>query len=1030
VVDVVQVSLSRGEISPIAADRTDQAIYSNAVATAVNFFIRREGGASNRPGLEYIANAQSNTPNGSYLLPFIYNNQQAYITEFAAGSIAVYEDGVPANLTQTSIVSMALVFLGEFGVNAFSIQTSAPTGVTAGQQVVLSGVSSSGSINPNQAWVVAAVISTTQFFTSAPYGSFTYISAGSVGVPATLSNHYATSDLPNLRWAQSADVLDVVVNTQPLSALTRVEPTSFTFTIPQLLFGPFQDLNTDGTTTVYASATQGSVTLTASSAIFKSAHVGALFTIQEQFLGSILPWVADQTWSTGGAGVATALCRSDGKIYVAVGPPGSGDTNTGSFQPVHTSGTQWDGNVGPTPGVSGFQNGIEWQFVSTNAGVALITQYISPTQVKATVQSYKGVYSNFPPTVVGGPVTSVGPWTFSGTGSQTTFALTSPSNTVLDPNQFYVTVGGIFQDPSTYTISSASGGNIVFYTPPADGTANVSVAQVVGTVNNIYTNLSTGNTPTPLKGLCLSTYWAFGSFSSIQGYPGVVTYYDDRLLLAATQLQPQTFFASQVSDYLNFGVSNPQVDSDSITETLNSRQQNPIVDMIALNQLLLGTATATQLVTNSAADGTITPEDISVVGQEFYGVQNVPIALTGSTAIYVQWGGRKIRDVVYQFLYGKFLGQELTLYAQQMFPVGTTCTRVAYAPEPFGLVFCVRSDGVMCVCTYFQEQQAGMAPGSGVVAWTRYITAGNFEDVCVLPENGTFSVYVIVGRTLQGQYVRQIERFAAREFATPNDEFFVDSGLTYDGRNTSTTTMILTGGTTWLAGDTGTLTASSVSGWANFQATDATLNNAIFLFDASGNRMRAQIISFISMTQVGVSFLDIVPSTLQAKATSVWTFARTMFSGLTNLIGQTVAVQADGAVMPQLVVSSSGTVSLPYAGGVVHAGLPYVSQLQSLNFNIQNQPSIRNVMKTITRASVVVDESLPFFAGPSFDNLTQCSLREFEAYGQPTDLFTGVVPVFMPTQSSDDAVLCIQMSDPAPLTVLGWQAEVDMGEPQ
>jgi hypothetical protein len=1029
-VDVVQVSLSRGEISPIAADRTDQAIYSNAVATAVNFFVRREGGASNRPGLEFIANAQSNTPNGSYLLPFIYNNQQAYITEFAAGSVVVYEDGAPANLAQTAISSMSLVFIGAFGVNAFLINTVAPVALSTGQQVVLSGIVSTGSIDANQAWVVADVLTSTSFYSTAPYGNFTYVSGGSVGVPASIASNYALADLPNLRWAQSADVLNVAVNTQPLSELTRVQPTSFTFTIPQLLFGPFQDLNTDGTTTVYASATQGSVTLTASAAIFKPAHVGALFTIQEQFLGSILPWVADQTWSTGAASVASALCRSDGKIYVAVGPPGNGDTNTGSFQPVHTQGTQWDGNVGPTPGVSGFQNGIEWQFVSTNAGVALISEYISATQVKATVQSYKGVYSNFPPTVVGGPVTSVGPWTFSGTGSQTTFALTSPSNTVLDPNQFYVRVGGIFQDPSTYSISSASGGNIVFYTPPAAGTNNVVVAQVVGTVNNIYTNLSTGNTPTPLKGLCLSTYWAFGSFSAIQGYPGVCTYYDDRLLLAATQLQPQTFFASQVSQYVNFGVSSPQVDSDAITETLNSRQQNPVVDMIALNQLLLGTATATLLVTNSAADGTITPEDISVVSQEFYGLQNVPIALTGSTAIYVQWGGRKIRDVVYQFLYGKFLGQELTLYAQQMFPIGTTCTRVAYAPEPFGLVFCVRSDGVMCVCTYFQEQQAGMAPGSGVVAWTRYITAGNFEDVCVLPENGSFSVYVIVGRTIQGQYVRYIERFAAREFATPNDEFFVDSGLTYDGRNTSSTTMVLTGGTTWLAGDSATLTASSVSGWANFQSSDVTLSNVIFLFDTSGKRSRVQITAFISMTSVAVQLLDQVPVTLQGVATAVWTFARTQFTGLTNLLNQVVAVQADGAVMPQLTVSASGTLSLPYAGGVVHAGLPYVSQLQSLNFNVQGQPSIRNVMKTVTRASVVVDESQPFYAGPSFDNLTQCSLREFEQYGQPTDLFTGVVPVFMPTEPSDNAALCIQMSDPAPLTVLGWQAEVDMGEPQ
>src|SRR5579884_3665932 len=123
--DIAQVSFVKGEIAQYAADRTDQAFYGNALQLAVNFFIRAEGGASNRPGLQFIGACASNTPNGSYLLPFIYNNQQSYVSEFSAGSIRLYSNG------------------------AF--------------------------------------------------------------IPGSLSNPYALSDLPNLRWAQSADVLNVVV---------------------------------------------------------------------------------------------------------------------------------------------------------------------------------------------------------------------------------------------------------------------------------------------------------------------------------------------------------------------------------------------------------------------------------------------------------------------------------------------------------------------------------------------------------------------------------------------------------------------------------------------------------------------------------------------------------------------------------------------------------------------------------------------------------------------------------------------------
>jgi hypothetical protein len=343
---------------------------------------------------------------------------------------------------------------------------------------------------------------------------------------------------------------------------------------------------------------------------------------------------------------------------------------------------------------------------------------------------------------------------------------------------------------------------------------------------------------------------------------------------------------------------------------------------------------------------------------------------------------------------------------------------MAFAPEPYGLLFIVRSDGVLCVCAYLPEQQ--------VTAWSRYTTQGFFEDVCVVPENGTYVVYVIVRRLINGATVRYIERFAAREVVTFQDYFFVDSGLTYDGRNTTSNTVTCTGGTTWLAGDTGTVTASA----ATFSSTDPTNSNAIWLYDASGVRSRLQITGFVSSSNVMVTFLDPIPAALQGVPSSTWTYAKTNFLGLTNLIGQTVSIQADGTVLPQQTVSSTGTITLPVAGGVVHAGLPYVSQLQGMNFNIQNQPSIRNHSKTIVRASVVVDQSALFYAGPNFTNMAQSVVREFEPYGQPTDLYTGVLGINLPTIPSDDAALCIQMSDPAPLTVLAWQADVDIGDAQ
>lgn len=924
--DIAQVSFSRGEASPIAASRTDASFYQNSLALCLNFFVRAEGGVSNRGGLQYIATCASSAPNGSYLLPFVYNNAQSYLAEFAAGSIDMYLNG---------------------------------------------GLVIGGIVNP-----------------------------------------YQFTDLPNLRWAQSADTMDIAVATTHPYQLKRITPSSFTFTAPDLLNGPFQDINIDGTTTVYASGTQGVVTITASAPIFKAQHVGALFTIQEQFLSAVNPWESQRIIFQGTNSPIGVYTRSDSKIYVCCNAKtATTATSTGTFQPVHTSGTQQDGDGTAIPSFADIV-GVSWQFVSTNAGVAKITGFIDSTHVTAVVQSDKGVYSNFPPTVVGGPVTVEGPFSFTGNGSTKTFSpLTAIS--VGDPNQFYVTIGGIFADPTTYTISQ-SGTSITFNSAP---TGAIVVCQVVGTLTQPQLDNSTTYSVSPLKGLCLSTYWAFGSFSDVQGYPSTVVYFNDRKVFGGTQLQAQTAFTSIVSNYVDFGVSSPTVDSDGITFTLNARRENPIVDLIPLSDLLIGTASTMWRVTHSGSVGAITPNDISLLPQSFYGQQAVPSVQTGDTVIYPEWGGRRIRDLAYQFQSDKFTGTELTVFARQMFPFGTTVTRMAFAPEPYGLLFCVRSDGVLCVCTYLPEQQ--------VTAWARFVTQGFFEDVCVLPENGSFSVYVIVRRSINGATVRYIERFAAREYATLPDAFFVDAGLTYDGRNTTTAFMYLTGGITWLFGDTGLLECSS----GVFQASDVTNNNAIWLNDSSGNRLcRLQITGYVNATAVNVKFLGPVPISVQGVRTTAWTFAKTNFSGLTHLIGQTVAVYADGAVVPQQVVSSTGTVTLPNAQGVVHVGLPYVSQLQSMQLNLQGMPTIRNKTKTPGQLAVVVDQSAPFQVGSDFNNLAPVQQRAWEAYGQPVSLLTGITSTNLFTQTDDDSTVCLQMADPAPLTVLSWIVSVNIGE--
>ena len=75
------------------------------------------------------------------------------------------------------------------------------------------------------------------------------------------------------------------------------------------------------------------------------------------------------------------------------------------------------------------------------------------------------------------------------------------------------------------------------------------------------------------------------------------------------------------------------------------------------------------------------------------------------------------------------------------------------------------------------------------------------------------ALYCVVERTINGQQRRYIERMQSRLYDVMDDAFFVDCGLTYDGRNRDASkTMTMTGGTgDWPYYEDMTLTVAGAS---------------------------------------------------------------------------------------------------------------------------------------------------------------------------------------------------------------------------
>lgn len=497
--------------------------------------------------------------------------------------------------------------------------------------------------------------------------------------------------------------------------------------------------------------------------------------------------------------------------------------------------------------------------------------------------------------------------------------------------------------------------------------------------------------------------------------PGVVGYYQQRLVFGASVANPQTLWFSRVGAYSNFGFSTPTKDDDAITITLASRQVNRIRSLVALKELLVLTSGAEWTVSGDATG--FKPTNVQASVQSYIGSSTVPPAVYGNTALYVQARGQKLADLAYSYTSDGFQGQDLTVLSSHLVR-GFEIKDMALAQVPNSVLWIVRNDGAMLGFTYLPAQE--------VFSWHRHDTDGAFESVASIPEGDEDAVYMIVRRTIGGVTKRYVERMASRQLSVPGEDtqldrsFFVDAGLTYDGRGPTSAGLTLTGGTDWKYPNPLTLTANT----ATFTGAD---NGTVIILRGSDNEIvRLTVTAFNSTTSLTVTPGSVVPESLRNLPAIRWGRARATFSGLTHLEGKTVGILADGNVQPQALVLG-GAVSIQQPAMLVHVGLPFLSDFETLDMTLQNQPNFLNTQKRVNEVTVICEETRGIFAGTDVDHLYENKQRNTENYNDPISLLTGMAEITVAGKWEQPGRIFIRQSDPLPASILGVLFNVQTG---
>ena len=429
-----------------------------------------------------------------------------------------------------------------------------------------------------------------------------------------------------------------------------------------------------------------------------------------------------------------------------------------------------------------------------------------------------------------------------------------------------------------------------------------------------------------------STDFALGSFSDTTGYPSCVTFFEQRLVFAATLSQPQTIFFSKSGDYENFddNYHGTVADDDAIVYTIASNQVNAIRFLTATRTLIIGTAGGEFAVTGGSTSSgvAITPTNIAINKQSNHGAANVDGIAVGNATIFLQRAKRKLRELAYNFDVDGYVAPDLTILAEHITKTGIT--QMAYQEEPNSVVWCVRTDGQLLGFTYQREQQ--------VTAWHRHIFGGAFgsgnavcESVEVLPtDDSEYQIWVIVKRTINGVTKRYVEYLHNLDFDETDDTTFnfLDSQLSYDGSAVTTIS-----GLAHLEGQTVSILADGAT------HPDKTVSSGSITLERSASKVKVGL-SYTSLLQTMRIDAGGENGTSQSKTKRIYEITARLYESIGVEIGpdlnnmERIPFRSSANPMDSGINVFTGDKEIEFRGNYETDGFIFVRQTQPLPLTI------------------------------------------------------------------------------------------------
>jgi len=767
---VIQHSFHAGEWAPALYARVDLAKYKAGAALMENFYVDYRGGASSRPGTEYVIQAfRGNDDFAIRLIPFQASNSVGYVLEFGSGYIRPLFNGGPVFSDLLTITNVA------------GTTVTAVNNLEVGEWVLISEVTGITNINDKYfivASATAANFTVTDLFGNPVTFTGTYVSGGFVAPIYLFGSPYDDGDLALVKYTQLVDRMFLTHPKYPPLVLTLIAANNWT--LQPIPFG-----TTVGTPTNLVATTSNAGNgnfLYAVTAVDVNGQESVSSSTATQTINTTSGQVATihLTWTAVTGAVSYNVYRSPESIS-ATPPAGS---SLGYLM-----------NVTGTGADDTFTSNVPNNAADFSVGVPIAKNPFQGAGVASIDVTNAGTYTTVPGVVIDPAPTGGADATGHAVIGVISFAIVS-SGIGFSVGSVFTTLNGVVLTATsvdgsghvlTAAITSAGGinfpgsapGNPVTLTNPIGG---ISANLTWGVTSVGLDNHGAGYTSVPNVTFDAGAAAATAILDETSaGNPAVPGLHQQRLVLAARPEAVQTFNMSQPGEYYNFNISSPIQADDAIEASIVSGQLNEIKSMVSVpTGLILLSNKANWLVSAGGQGAAVTPIDIVANAHSYNGANDVPPIIANFDVLFVQNKNSVVRDLTFNFYTQIYTGTDISVLSSHLF-YGYQILEWAWAEEPFKVVWAIRDDGVALSLTFLKEQE--------LIGWSHSVTQGLFKSVAVVTEPVELlnsegvadAVYFVVERVINGNTVKYIERLHSRVWPSLSEVFCVDSGLRYDG---------------------------------------------------------------------------------------------------------------------------------------------------------------------------------------------------------------------------------------------------------